>query len=106
MEKETTNINFIVGKNVMKYRKLKGYTRSELARLAGYSAPTTLYKLENGSGGISIDKLEQIADILGVPITDLLYVPKDNVSDKEKLRILSSNIIENAREIEKIIKNK
>lgn len=66
------NIYNIVGKNIRKYRKLKGWTQRELAEKLLLSE-SFIAKLESITHQtISIDTLDQIAHILNVDIGELL----------------------------------
>lgn len=58
----------IVGQNIKKYRKLKGWTQKELADKAMVS-DSLIAKLESVTHQtISLDNVEHIADTLGVNI--------------------------------------
>lgn len=62
------NIYNIIGRNIKKYRKLKGWTQKELADKA-MASDSLIAKLESVTyQTISIDNLEHIADVLGVDI--------------------------------------
>ena len=68
MSSNETNIYNIIGKNIKKYRKVKGWTQRELAENLLLS-DSFIAKLESVTHQtISIDTLEQIANILEVPI--------------------------------------
>lgn len=58
-----------LGLTIAYYRKLKGYTQQELAEAAGLSR-THISNLEapNMPTSISLEKLFDIADVLGVPV--------------------------------------
>ena len=61
----------IVGQNIKKYRKLKGWTQKELADKAMVS-DSLIAKLESVTHQtISLDNLEHIADILEVSIKNM-----------------------------------
>lgn len=69
MSSKETNIYNIIGKNIKKYRKKKGWTQRQLAESLLLS-DSFIAKLESVTHQtISIDTLEQIANILEVPIT-------------------------------------
>lgn len=69
MSSNETNIYNIIGKNIKKYRKKKGWTQRELAEKLLLS-DSFIAKLESITHQtISIDTLEQIANLLEVPIT-------------------------------------
>lgn len=68
MSSNETNIYNVIGKNIKKYRKIKGWTQRELAEKLLLS-DSFIAKLESVTHQtISIDTLEQIANILEVPI--------------------------------------
>ena len=68
MSKDYTDIYNIIGKNIKKYRKLRGWTQRELAEKLLLS-DSFIGKLESITHQtISIDTLAQIADTLGVKI--------------------------------------
>lgn len=63
------NIYNVIGKNIKKYRKEKGFTQRKLAETLLLSE-SFIAKLESETyQSISIDTLEQIAIVLGVNIT-------------------------------------
>ena len=107
----------IIGKNVKKYREMRGLSRGELAKLAGYSYHSPISSLEAGRQGISSEKLKIVADILEVSVDELtsdktLLDGKEKLSDKEKLKLLNKTLQEKIRkvtevgkEIDKVIKN-
>ena len=68
MSSHEPNIYNVIGKNIKKYRKIKGWTQRELAEKLLLS-DSFIAKLESVTHQtISIDTLEQIANILEVPI--------------------------------------
>lgn len=68
MSSKQTNIYNIIGKNIKKYRKLKGLTQRELAEKLLLS-DSFIGKLESVTyQTISIDTLEQIATVLDTDI--------------------------------------
>ena len=68
MTGKNTNIYNVIGKNIKKYRKLKGMTQRELAERLLLS-DSFIGKLESITyQTISIDTLEQIAAVLEVNI--------------------------------------
>ena len=63
-----TNIYNTIGKNIKKYRKLKGWTHRELAEKL-YVSESFISKLESVTyKTIAIDTLEQIAKLLDTSI--------------------------------------
>lgn len=68
MSKDSTDIYNIIGQNIKKYRKKKGWTQKDLAEKLLLS-DSFIGKLESVTHQtISIDTLEQIARVLGVEI--------------------------------------
>lgn len=68
MSKDSTDIYNIIGQNIKKYRKKKGWTQKDLAEKLLLS-DSFIGKLESVTHQtISIDTLEQIAKVLGVDI--------------------------------------
>lgn len=60
----------IIGKNISKYRKLKGLTQEKLAEHCGLHR-TYIGAVERGERNISIDNIERIANALEVEIIQL-----------------------------------
>lgn len=68
--KKKSNIYNIIGKNIKKYRKAKGLKQRELAEKL-YLSDSFIAKLESVTyQTISIDTLEEIANILDCNIKD------------------------------------
>lgn len=68
MSKDSTDIYNIIGQNIKKYRKKKGWTQKQLADSLLLS-DSFICKLESVTHQtISIDTLEQIARVLNVEI--------------------------------------
>lgn len=65
-----------VGKNIKKYRKMKGLTQDELAALVNYS-PSFIANIESSTHQtFSLGALWRIANALGVSIHELCYDSK------------------------------
>ena len=60
-----------IAKNVNKYRIIKGLTKEELSLILGFDN-SYISKFERKNVNITIDKLEQIANVLNVKIVKLL----------------------------------
>jgi transcriptional regulator with XRE-family HTH domain len=70
------NIYNVIGKNIKKYRKRKGWTQRELSEKLLLS-DSFIAKLESVTHQtLSIDTLEQIAKVLEVPITNFFEKEK------------------------------
>jgi len=77
------NIYNVIGKNIKKYRKEKGFTQRKLAETLLLSE-SFIAKLESDTyQTISIDTLEQIANFLNVDITN--FFDKSIVEEKKEL---------------------
>lgn len=60
----------LVGRNIQKFRKVRGYTQESLSEAADVH-PATIGRYECGSINLTVLKLEKIADVLGVKVKDL-----------------------------------
>lgn len=81
-EKKKSDIYNIIGKNIKKYRIKKGLKQRELAE-ALYLSDSFIAKLESITHQtISIDTLEEIADVLECDIRD--FFDKDVMNDSKK----------------------
>ena len=90
MKSERTDIS-IIGNNIAKYRKKKGYTQKQLGELLDVNYKT-ISKWENGNVGPDITILPNLADVLGVSIEEILLgVKKKN--KKRNTRIIISIMI-------------
>lgn len=79
-ERKKSNIYNIIGKNIKKYRKIKGLKQRELAE-ALYLSDSFIAKLESVTHQtISIDTLEEIANVLDCDIKD--FFDKNIINDK------------------------
>ncbi len=77
MEKRKSNIYNVIGKNIKKYRKIKGLKQRELAERL-YLSESFIAKLESKTHQtISIDTLEEIAEVLGCDIRDFFNKQND-----------------------------
>ena len=80
--KKQTDIYNVIGKNIKKYRKIKGLKQRELAE-ALYLSDSFIAKLESITHQtISIDTLEDIALVLECDIRD--FFDRDVMKDSKK----------------------
>ena len=87
-----------VGERIRLLREKAGYSQNELAGLADVSQ-THLRRVELGQAGITVDKLQQVCDILGLSLTDFfdystlerdeLAEATANLSPKQKQLLIS-----------------
>lgn len=81
-EKKKSNIYNVIGKNIKKYRIRKGLKQRELAESL-YLSDSFIAKLESVTHQtISIDTLEDIAEVLDCDIRD--FFDKDVMKDSKK----------------------
>ena len=81
-QKKKSNIYNIIGKNIKKYRIKKGLKQRELAE-ALYLSDSFIAKLESVTHQtISIDTLEEIAEVLECDIRD--FFDKDVMKESKK----------------------
>jgi len=81
-QKKKSNIYNIIGKNIKKYRIKKGLKQRELAE-ALYLSDSFIAKLESITHQtISIDTLEEIAEVLDCDIRD--FFDKNILEDNKK----------------------
>ncbi len=59
-------------------RLCKGWTQEELAERLGW-AVNTYAKIERGESAIKLDKLKQVAEIMGIDVSDLLTFSEKTV---------------------------
>lgn len=58
--------------NIRIYRNAAGMTQTELALKLGYTDRSSIAKIETNKMNVTVEQLEKIADVLGVPPVDLL----------------------------------
>ncbi len=81
IEADSTDFNERVGANVQRFRKAAGLSQADLAhalnqRGASFQQQTVL-KVEKGSRPLKLDEAVMIADILKMPVFDLLIMRAD-----------------------------
>jgi transcriptional regulator with XRE-family HTH domain len=60
-----------VGRSIRKLRESRGLTGEQLAARIG-SDKGTISRIERGEAGLSVERLQKIAAVLGVPVSELL----------------------------------
>lgn len=78
-----------LGRKIKKLRELRNFTQHYMAEQLGIAQPT-YSKLENEQDEINEDKLQRIAQILDLNVSDIL-----NFDDRAFLNIIQHNTIEN-----------
>ena len=67
-------LSFEIGKNIRKYRKLKGLTLEKLAEVLDTDT-NYLGQCERGERRFSLDKLMDLIEYFGITANDILPVP-------------------------------
>lgn len=73
-----------LGKNISKFRKEKGITQQELADKTGYKSKAGISDIERGKNTVPIDKLELIAKVLNVKVSQLIEEQAKNTTNKQQ----------------------
>lgn len=74
-------LSFEIGKNIRKYRKLKGLTLEKLAEVMGTDT-NYLGQCERGERRFSLDKLVDLIEYFDITANDIISVP--NMLEKLK----------------------
>ena len=85
-------INEVVAKNLIAYRKQKGLTQAELAEKISYS-DKSISKWERGECLPDLAILKQLADFYGITVNDFLNETGDIKRTKQKRKFLKKQII-------------
>lgn len=77
MKKKLPNKQYKIkaGENILYWRKLKGLKQEDLAARIGIST-AALSNIENGISKPDIERLEDVADALGIEVAQLLVHPQ------------------------------
>lgn len=81
---ESTTIGQLLGKNIADRRNVLGLTQSEFAERLGADT-VTVSRFERGSHLPSLQRLVKIADILGMPLAELLSQSSNLCTDQSLL---------------------
>lgn len=74
-KKPTKEYKIKAGENILYWRKLKGLKQDDLAARIGIST-AALSNIENGISKPDIERLEDVADALGIEVAQLLVHPQ------------------------------
>ena len=85
-------INEVVAKNLIAYRKQKGLTQAELAEKIAYS-DKSISKWERGECLPDLAILKQLADFYGITVNDFLNESLEVKKVKQKRKFLRKQII-------------
>jgi transcriptional regulator with XRE-family HTH domain len=81
MVKQTGKIDKRLGENILSYRLAKGVTRKSLSEGIGITHQQ-MQKYETGKNRISVSRLVEISDFLGV--NPCFFLEMENISDNHK----------------------
>ena len=86
------DLSFEIGKNIRKYRKLKGLTLEKLAEVLE-TETNYLGQCERGERRFSLDKLVDLIEYFGITANDIisLSVPKTNKNKEKNLYLQEIN---------------
>jgi transcriptional regulator with XRE-family HTH domain len=71
LKKSASSLGTVLGKNIADRRMALGLTQAQLAEQLGADT-VTISRFERGNHLPSLQRLEKIADMLGVPLAELL----------------------------------
>ena len=91
MQNTLDDLKSVIGKRVKFYRKQRGITQVELANKIGYASSGAISEIENGKKAPSIEKLQEVAAILKVPVS-ILVTPID-FDGFDKKKVLFSDLV-------------
>lgn len=84
MKNQPIGLGVLLGKNIAARRKALGFTQAEFAEKI--SAETvTVSRFERGSNLPSLQRLERIANVLGMPLAELLSQSTNLCTDQSLL---------------------
>jgi transcriptional regulator with XRE-family HTH domain len=86
------NLAAVVGYRLRRLRKQAGKSVREQARELGIS-PSSLSTLENAHGGISLRRLQDVAEHFDIHVTDLLSEPLSAERDGDPLEVLRGDAL-------------
>lgn len=70
-----------IGQRIKQVREALGMTQAELARRMGYSARSTINRIENGSQAFPMKKLDKFAQVLDVTPAYLIGLTPEDIPD-------------------------
>ena len=85
MEEDQDRLAEIIGKNIMRLRKMQGLTQSELAEKLNYS-DKSVSKWEQGNGIPDVRILMRLAELFGVTLDELVHEPQGAVIMPKRFR--------------------
>jgi transcriptional regulator with XRE-family HTH domain len=96
-ENKVASLGLLLGRNIAGRRKILGLTQAVLAEQLGIDT-VTVSRFERGSHLPSLLRLEHIADILQMPVAQLLSESTNLINDQG---LLLQNLIANLSEVDR-----
>lgn len=93
----------LIGYNIAQFRKKLGYTQAQISTLLGISQPAYL-KYENGDTEISVQKLEQLAEIFGTTSASLIECDQHLTQARVAFAYRKNGEINNEQELKQFFK--
>lgn len=80
-----------LGSQIRYYRRLRNMSQEELAFAAGYKTKASINKIEKNISAVPHDRLVRIANILRVPVDNLIggqtYTPKNKLMNENDIKL-------------------
>ena len=86
MEEDQDRLAEIIGKNIMRLRKMANMTQSDLAEQLNYS-DKSVSKWEQGNGIPDVRILVRLSELFGVTLDELIHEPKNEVIMPKRFRL-------------------
>jgi len=94
-----------IGERIRKFRKTKGMSQMELAELMGVSYQQ-IQKYENGTSNLTMGRIRQLADALGVTVYMLIppgeNMVSENVADYMHMSLEEQDLLKLFRRIKDV----
>lgn len=87
------DLSFEIGKNIRKYRKLKGLTLEKLAEVLE-TETNYLGQCERGERRFSLDKLVDLIEYFGITANDIIKLPTAGVKKSQDKNVYLQEINE------------
>jgi transcriptional regulator with XRE-family HTH domain len=79
----------ILATNIRMLRQQNNWSQEDIARKLGISIPA-FSKIETGITDVNLSRIEQIANIFGVPVVKLLATEDDNVQEEPQQLLIDA----------------
>jgi len=79
----------ILATNIRMLRQQNNWSQEDIARKLGISIPA-FSKIETGITDVNLSRIEQIANIFGVPVVKLLATEDDNIQEEPQQLLIDA----------------